>query len=136
MKKKRGPEDSAAKIEVESALRRAKQGIPVARVDPDIRVVGARERVSRLERALGVMEDFEGPEVLSLRTALKRAQKDAQEVPVEVQIRDREAFIERARKRIAKIDRREGFRSTDFGRSQEEVERSQGIPHSSSGPSR
>ena len=100
-----GPEDSFAKIEVESALRRAKQGIPVACVDPDIRVLAARERVSRLERALAAMEDFEGPEALSLRTALKRAQEDAQEVPVEVQIRDREAFIERARKRIAKIDK-------------------------------
>ena len=45
-----------------------------------------------------------GPEVTSLRTGLKRAQKDAQELPVEVQIREREAFIERARKSIAKID--------------------------------
>ena len=50
------------------------------------------------------MGDFEGPEVTRKRTVLKRAQKDAQELPVEVQIREREAFIERARKRIAKID--------------------------------
>ena len=60
-------------------------------------------------------EIFQGPEVEGLRTALKRAQKE-QEVPVEVQIREREAFVERARKRIAKID---------AGRaSQEEIDRS------------
>ena len=97
-------EDSAAKTEVESPLKRAKQGSPVTRVDPDTRVAAARERAPRMEWALAAMGDFEGPEVESWRTALKRAQKDAQEVPVEVQIREREAFIERARKRIAKID--------------------------------
>ena len=47
------------------------------------------------------MEDFEGPEVVSLRTAQKRAQEDGQEVPVEVQIGDRDPFTKRARKRIA-----------------------------------
>ena len=50
------------------------------------------------------MGDIEGPDFSILRTALKRAQKDAQVLPVEVQIREREAFIEGARKRIAKID--------------------------------
>ena len=40
-----GPEDFAAKAAVESALRRAKQGTPVARVDPDTRVApGGMER--------------------------------------------------------------------------------------------
>ena len=99
-----GPDDSTTKAEVEAALRRAKQGGVVTRVDPDTRVAAARERVARLERALAAMGDIEGPEVSILRTALKRAQKDAQVLPVEVQIRQREAFIERARKRIAKID--------------------------------
>ena len=81
-------EDPAAKAEVESALRRAKQGSPVARLDPDT-------------KALAAMEDFEGPEVVSLRTAQKRAQEDGQELPLEVQIGDRDPFIKRARKRIA-----------------------------------
>ena len=67
-------------------------------------MAAARERVSRLEKALTAMEDFEGVEVESLRAALKRAQKEAQEVPVAVQIWEREVFIERARKRIARID--------------------------------
>ena len=41
---------------------------------------------------------------MSLRTAQKRAQEDAQEVPLEVQNRDRDRFIKRAQKRIAQID--------------------------------
>ena len=40
----------------------------------------------------------------ALKAALKRALKDAQEMPLEAQIREREGFIERARKRIAKFD--------------------------------
>ena len=86
-----GLEDTAAKVEVEPALRRANQESLVARLDPDT-------------KALAAMEDFEGPEVVSLRTAQNRGQEDAQEVPVEVQIRDRDPFIKRARKRIAQID--------------------------------
>ena len=66
-----GPDDSTTKAEVEAVLRRAKEGCVVTRVDPDTRVAAARERVARLERALAAMEDSEGPEVTSLRTALK-----------------------------------------------------------------
>ena len=40
----------------------------------------------------------------ALNAAIKRALKDAQEVPLEVQIRERKGFIEKARKRIAKFD--------------------------------
>ena len=99
-----GPEDSATKVEIAAALKRAKEqgSVPIKR-DPDTRMAAARERVSRLE-ALTALGDFDGVEVESLRAALKRAQKEAQEVPVAVQIREREAFIERAKKRIARID--------------------------------
>ena len=60
--------------------------------DPDTRMAAARERVSRLEKVLTALRDFDGVEVESLRAALKRAQKEAQEVPVAVQIRERDAF--------------------------------------------
>ena len=40
----------------------------------------------------------------ALVVALKRAQQDAQEIPLESQIQAREAFLERARKRIAHFD--------------------------------
>ena len=39
-----------------------------------------------------------------LVASLKKAQRDAQEMPVEAQIRAREVFIERAKKRIEQID--------------------------------
>ena len=95
-----GPEDCATKVEFATALKRAKEqaSVPV-KMDPDTRMAAARERVSRLENSLTAMGDFEGVELESLRE-----QKEAQEVLVAVQIREREAFIERARKRIARID--------------------------------
>ena len=99
-----GPEDCATKIEL-AALKRAKEQDSVLdKRDPDTRMAVARERVSRLEKALTALGDFDGVEVESLRAALKRAQKEAQEVPFAVQIREREAFIERAKERIAGID--------------------------------
>ena len=42
----------------------------------------------------------------ALKAALERALKDAQEMPLEAQIREREGFIERACKGIAKFDLR------------------------------
>ena len=70
-------------------------------MDPDAKVVAAWDKVARLEQAIASMEDFKGAEMDGLVAALKRVQKDAQEQPLDAQIRAREAFIERARKRIA-----------------------------------
>ena len=100
-----GPEDCATKNELETALKRAKEQPSLqVRTDPDTKIAAARERVSRLEKAITALGDFDGVEVENLKAALKRAQKEAQEVPVVAQIREREAFIERAKKRIARID--------------------------------
>ena len=100
-----GPEDSSAKTELEGALKRAKaqEGAPT-RFDPDARVGAARERVARLEQAIAAMGNCQGPELDMLITSLKKAQKDAQEMPLEAQIRAREAFIERSKKRIEQFD--------------------------------
>ena len=100
-----GPEDCATKIELETVLKRAKEqsSLPV-RMDPDTKTAAARERASRLEKALTALGDFEGVEVESLRAALKRGQKEAQEVPLAAQIRERESFNERAKNRIAQLD--------------------------------
>ena len=100
-----GPEDSSAKTEFEGALKRAKaqEGAPT-RIDPDARVGAARERVARLEQAIAAMGNCQGPELDMLIISLKKAQKDAQEMPLEAQIRAREAFIERSKKRIEQFD--------------------------------
>ena len=52
-------------------------------------------------RAIAAMGNCQGPELV---TSLKKAQKDAQEMPLEAQIRAREAFIERSKKRIEQFD--------------------------------
>ena len=68
-------------------------------MDPDAKVVAARDKVARLEQAIAAMWDSRGIEMDTLISAIKREQKDAQE-----QIRAREAFIKRARKRIVLHD--------------------------------
>ena len=79
---------------------KAQEGTPT-RIDPDARVGAARETVARLEQAIAAMGNCQGPELV---TSLKKAQKDAQEMPLEAQIRAREAFIERSKKRIEEFD--------------------------------
>ena len=61
-----GPEDCATKVELAAALKRAKEqaSVPV-KMDPDTRMAAARERVSRLEKALTALGDFDGVEVES-----------------------------------------------------------------------
>ena len=89
-----GPEDCATKVELAAALKRAKEqaSVPV-KMDPDTRMAAAPECASRLEKAFTVLVDFDGVEVESLRAALRRAQKEAQEVPVAVQNpRERESL--------------------------------------------
>ena len=99
-----GPEESVAKTKIAALKRVREQEVASLRVDPDVKVVAVRDKVPRLEQAIAAMEDFKGPEMDTLVTALKRAQKDAQEQPLDAQIRAREAFIERSRKRIAHYD--------------------------------
>ena len=100
-----GPEDSSVKTELEGALKRAKtQESTPTRVDPDARVGAVRNRVARLEQAISVMGNSQGPEMDVLVASLKKAQRDVQEMPVEAQIKAQEAFIERAKKRIEQID--------------------------------
>ena len=61
--------------------------------DPDARVGAARDRVARLEQAIAAMDSCQGPEVDVLVASLKKAQKESQELPLDAQIRARDAFI-------------------------------------------
>ena len=100
-----GPEESTAKTEITVALQRAReQDTPQVRFDPEARVAAGRARVARLEQAISALGDMKGPPMDALVVALKRAQQDAQEIPLESQIQAREAFLERANKRIAHFD--------------------------------
>ena len=71
-----GPEESVAKTEIASALKRVReQEVASVRVDPDAKVVAARDIVARLEQAIAAMGDFKGPEMdtrLSAETSAER----------------------------------------------------------------
>ena len=71
----------------------------------DSRVVAAKDRVSRLERALEAMGDSEGPEVDGLRAALEKAREFAKGVPLEKQIKDGEQFLIRAKGHLAELEK-------------------------------
>ena len=70
-------------------------------VRPNAQVGAAHERVAKLERALSAME---GPEVESLRVALRRAREATQGLHVDVQVKQCEGFLTRARANLAELD--------------------------------
>ena len=71
--------------------------------DPQVRVTAAQEKVAKLEAALAALHGVDGPEVESLRAALKRA-KEVKVQPVDVQIKECEGFLSRARAHLAELD--------------------------------
>ena len=73
--------------------------------DPDARMKGARQRLSRLEQALTAMGDTEGREVDGLRSALERAKEQWKEVPVDIQVKEGELFLMRARAHLPEINK-------------------------------
>ena len=73
--------------------------------DPDSRVVVARDRVSRLERALEARGDREGPEVDGLRAAFEKAREFTEGVPLDKQIKDGEQFLIRAKGHLVELEK-------------------------------
>ena len=65
-------------------------------MDANIKKTEAGDLVQKLQQALNILGDTEGPEVDGLRAALKRAEIAAQGVPVDKQVKDCEAFLSRA----------------------------------------
>ena len=63
----------------------------------------------------------------TLVSALKRSQKDAQEQPLDAQIRAREAFIERARKRIVLYDEERAAEVSRLEESEKRLEELRGV---------
>ena len=82
----------------------ARPADPVRRVSPDLARVTAQERARKLEKALEVMSDVEGPAVEAIRVELKKAQNAAAVPTLDVQIQQCESFITRSERRLAEID--------------------------------
>ena len=68
-----------------------------------MKITAAQERVTKLESALAALDGVEGPEVDSLRTALKRA-KEVKLLPLDVQVKECEGFLSRARAHLTELD--------------------------------
>ena len=75
-------------------------------VDANIKKTEAGDRVQKLQQALNILGDTEGPEVDGLRAALKRAEIAAQGVPVDKQVKDCEAFLSRARAHLEELEQK------------------------------
>ena len=76
----------------------------VRRVSPDAARATAQEKARKLEKALEVMSDVDGPAVEALRAELKKVQNAASVPTVDVQIQQCESFIMRSERRLAEID--------------------------------
>ena len=72
--------------------------------DPDAALERARSKVSSLEAALTAMGSHQAPVVDALRSALSKAKQAAQERPLKVQLAQTDAFVERSRQRIKKLE--------------------------------
>ena len=77
-----GPEEIAAKVQIQEALRRAKEVSQPVRPNPDTIQAEAVAKVQRLQRALDALGDLGGPEVEAIKKALKKAQEVARERPI------------------------------------------------------
>ena len=68
----------------------------------DIKKSEAGDRVQKLQQALDILGDTEGPEVDGLRAALKRAET----APIDKQVKDCEAFLSRARAHLEELEQK------------------------------
>ena len=104
------PEESGARVELQAALRRAKEVTqkPVQRFSttPDVRAAEARVKVAKLGKALEALEGTDGVEVDAIKKALVKAKVAAQEKPVSEQIADCKSFHRSGREAIGEVGRR------------------------------
>ena len=89
--------------------------------DPQLRVTAAQERVAKLEAVLAALHGVDGPEVESLRAALKRA-KEVKVQPVDVQIKECEGFVSRARAHLTELDAKRTTVSTNIRDAEQRLE--------------
>ena len=78
---------------------------PALRVSPDVARVAAQEKARKIEKALEVMTDVEGPAVDALRAELKKVQGAAAVPALDVQIAQCESFISRSQRRLTELEK-------------------------------
>ena len=74
------------------------------RLNPDQAKAVAQTRVARLESVLSALGETDSAEARGLQTALKEAQRAAQERPFAVQAEECQAFIKRSQGRLVRLE--------------------------------
>ena len=108
-----GSEEVGARAELEAALHRAKEATKKSdvrfSVNPHTRTAEARLKVSKLER---VLEFWKAPvEVEAIKNVLKKVRIAAQDKPIKDLIEECRSFIERAERRVQKLEAERLFES-------------------------
>ena len=74
------------------------------KVNPEAARDAARNKVSKLEKALEVLGDSAGPAVDALKSELEKARQAAKVLPLNVQISSTQDFIRRSERRLAELE--------------------------------
>ena len=78
---------------------------PAQRVSPDTARAAAQEKARKLEKALEVMSDVEGPVVDALRAKSKKVQSAAVVPALDVHMEQCESFISKSQRWLAELDK-------------------------------
>ena len=105
-----GPDEQVMREGLEASLQRAKAEVQKPSTQqrisqtPDSVVAVPREKVAKLVKVMEVLQGSTGAEVDAIRIALDRARVAAQEKPLTEQIADCKGFVERAQRRLIKLE--------------------------------
>ena len=84
------------------------------RLSPEAVVEVSLSKVAKLEKALEVLGDTEGPVYEAMQAKLKRARSAAQLQPASVRLEQCRSFIERAKKRISDLEAEKAFQEAEL----------------------
>ena len=84
------------------------------RPSPEAGVGVSLSKVAKLEKALEVLGDTEGPVYEAMQAELKRAKSAAQLQPASVRLEQCRSFIERAKKRISDLEAEKAIQETEL----------------------
>ena len=84
------------------------------RLSPEAVVEVSLSKVAKLEKALEVLGDTEGPVYEAMQAELKRAKSAAQLQPASVRLEQCRSFIERAKKRISDLEAEKAIQEAEL----------------------
>ena len=91
-------------LQSQKPQRRWQRGRPTRGTNPDEVMAAARTKVQRLQSAIDALGDSESAEAQWLGEALEKARRAAQERPVAIRVEECQAFLQRSRNRLARLE--------------------------------